>query len=307
MPGTEAVSTAAQPVVASAEGANAAAQAAPSGDAKPELFDLSPLGDNFKDIKVAKAIADKLPDILKSQHFTPELVDCLTDTQKAALYFQSESGYRKAHAERFDAHAKSMKELDTKAKTLAEKERAILDKEKELAEVEGDTYFGRDSRVKEKTREARKRAAELGLEGESAEAYVNDITKPYMDLAKAEYQARLEAEKKQLAEVMETNSRVGKEVFPEFDPSLAAQLLDGFVINGSDPKSAADLFRKELDRVIEYEKAKAVADYVKKVNEKQPDAPTTLGAKPVPSGAQTNEYAESVERGKTIFSGLFGK
>lgn len=302
----EAVSTPQQPTDAPVTG-NADVQAAPSVDAKPELFDLSPLGETWKDMKVSKAIADKLPSLLRSEHFTPELVDHLSDPVNANLFFQSEKGYRQAHAERFEKEAKAIKAADDRMKSLAEKEDAIARRERELAEIEGDNFFYRDEKVKRVAREAAKEAEELGLDGERAQAYVDKITKPYADLAKAEHQRKSEEHKKQVEAILEGNSRIAAEVFPELDPSLSRQLLDGFVVNGVDPKQASDLLRKELDRVISAREARAVAEYVRKVNINQPDTPPPTAAKPIPSTSAPNEYAESVARGRSLFGSVFGK
>lgn len=276
----------------------------PSPDPKPELIDFAPLGDSFKELKLSKDIAEKLPDFLKD--ITKEDFDMLSDKQLAKLFFTSEKGYRASHSERFRAEQEKIQAAETKLKTIADREKVIVERENELAEIEGDAYFYRDEKVKKIAREAAKEAEELGLDGERAETYVNKITKPYLDQAKQQHKDRKTQVEAQLKTLMDGNSKIGRETFPEIDPTLAAHIVDGFAVNGSDPQSAAQLFRKELDRVIEYERVKAVADYIKKLNEKQPNAPAPITTKPIPSSSLPSDIAKEVEKGRALF-GMFGK
>lgn len=289
-----------EPVTAPVTG-NADAQAQPSAEVKPELIDFSPLGDSFKDFKVDKKIADKLPGLLKD--LSPEEIDNLTDAEVRKLYFQSEKGYRSAHAERFEKEAKAIQAAEAKLKALTDKEQKLLDKEAELAEVEGDAFHYRDPKVKEKTKYANKQVEDGRWTQEEADDYI----KPYIDVAKQSYKDRKVQAETELKTLMEGNRRIGKETFPELDPTMAAQLIDGFTVNGSDPKSAAELFRKEFDRVIEYAQAKAVADYVKKLNTKQPDIPVVEPAKMIPNGDPRVERSAEIARGQSLWGTLFGQ
>jgi len=83
--------------------------------------------------------------------------------------------------------------------------------------------------------------------------------------------------------------------------------VDGFVLNGAkDAKSSADLFRQELDRIIEYRERRAVADALKGINKTQPNTPVQTPGKPIPSAAEPNEYSELVKQGRALFGGIFG-
>ena len=307
MPEQNAAPTPQQPDSAPVIDASAGSQAVPSVDAKPDMFDLSPLGDSWKDIKINKAVAEKLPSILKSEHFTPELIDHLSDPMEANLYYTDIKGYRRVQNERYEDISKKDKALAEREKTFAEREMSIQAKERELAEIEGDAYFYRDEKIKRLSMEAEKEALEMGLEGDRADAYVQKITKPYIEQAKAEYQRRKEAQDKELSDLLENNTKIGREVFPEFAPQISEQLIDGLVMRGSDPKSAADLIRKELDRVIESRVALGIAEYVKKVNTKQPDVPSVKTDKPLPSAAMPDDVTERVARGRALFGFLGGK
>lgn len=276
------------------------AQAPPSAEAKPELIDFSPLGDSYKDFKVDKRIAEKLPELLKNM--TPEEVETLTDAQVRKLYFQSEKGYRAAHNERFEKEHKAIQAAEAKGKELTEREEKILERESELAEDEGNAYFYRDPKVKAKVEYANEKVEERKWTPEEAEEFV----KPYMDTAKQAYKDRKTENEKQLKALMDGNAKIGKETFPEFDPMLASQIVDGFTIHGSDPQSGAQLFRKELDRVLEYTKVKAVADYVKELNGKQPDTPGVEQAKMIPNKGTNTTRDDEIALGRGLL-GFFGK
>jgi hypothetical protein len=282
---------------------SAAAPAQPTTAAQPiETVDFSPLGDGYKDIKVSKAIMDGFMPLLKSQHLTPELLSLVGDGEKMSLWNTREGGYVNAHNERFKAEQTAIKKAQDRMKELDGRQQELEDREKELASIDEDAFFSRSPKVREAERYARKQVEQERWTPEEAEAYV----KPYIETAKGDYKKQAAEKETRLNAIIEQNSEIGKTTFPEFDPHLASCIVDGLMIGGSEPKEAALLFRKELDRVIEYEKAKAVANYVKSVNEKQPDTPGLKPVQPIPSGGGTNEFAESVQRGQTIFGTLFG-
>jgi len=213
MPEQEAVSTPQQPSEAPVTG-NAEGQAAPSGDAKPDMFSLSPLGESWKDVKINPTIAEKLPSFLKSEHLTPELFDYLSDPTEAKLFFSDISGYRKAENSRLEAAANRQKELDAIDKSLSAREISILAKEKELLEIEGDAYFARDEKVKRITRDAQREADELGLNEERTQTYVNRATKPYIEAAKDAHQKQVADKQAKIESIMAENDKIAATVFP---------------------------------------------------------------------------------------------
>lgn len=240
----------------------------PNQEVAPAEVDLSSWGENFKDVKVPKDVADLLPSALKAEHLknAENLKFLIENGENFPTWQKSESGWLQRHNQKSQTLSQQLREIEKQKADYESKVHSIQEREMEIAKLEGDSWYYRDPTIRQTKDVLDKKIADGVMTPEEAGMIIN----PLVEKAKADYQAQKTAEDAKLQQIIEENSRIGKETFPEFDPDFSENLIDGFVMRGRDAKQAAEYARSEINRVIEAKVARALLDYKKSLGTQPP-------------------------------------
>lgn len=239
------------------EGVPAAQNASPeptaTSPAEPPAVDLSVLGDEFKELKVRQDVFQKIIPVLKER--PDDFADF--DPEDYTLYRKGRAGWEKAHNARNTELGRKAQEAEARRQEYEEKLAQLEEERASIEKLMGDAFYYSDPDVKKAMDKARQKINEGVWSQEDAD----DFVRPFLNGAKAKYEARQKEEMAKIRQIEDEIAKISSEMLAEIPPDFADGIVSFGVRNGRKPDEVAIAFKEWIKAHDEAVAAQAVLEY----------------------------------------------